>query len=123
MSTSPGKRFYQRQLEFLESGDVDGLVRSQYQKDATLVSFDVTVRGHDDLVTHFRNYMAHLGSLKVLSTDKFTETDDSIFFEATARTDHGIARVYDVFILDGGMATHHFTGLISFEPHEGAGEP
>ena len=116
MSQTPGRKFYDRQVELLEAGNVEELVRSQYHSDAVLVSFDVTRRGQDELLPHFREYLQHLGSMKVLSTDKFTETEDSIFFEATARTDHGTARVYDVFILDGGKATHHFTGLLSFEP-------
>jgi hypothetical protein len=121
MSTAPGRAFYDRQIQLLEAGDVDELIRSQYHPEATLVSFDVTRRGHEELRAHFRGYLQHLGGLEVLSTDKFTETEDSIFFEATARTEHGIARVYDVFILDGPVATHHFTGLLSFEPHETAG--
>jgi hypothetical protein len=121
MSTTPGRAFYDRQIELLEAGDVDELISSQYHPDATLVSFDVTRRGHEELRTHFRDYLEHLGSLDVLSTDKFTETEDSIFFEATASTDHGIARVYDVFILEDGLLKQHFTGLLSFEPHAGAG--
>ncbi|CAN5720748.1 hypothetical protein BH23DEI1_BH23DEI1_08090 [soil metagenome] len=117
MSTTPGKTFYDRQIELLEAGNVEELIRSQYAPDATLISFDVTRRGHDELIAHFRDYLQHLGSLKVLSTDKFTETDDSIFFEATAQTAYGIAHVYDIFMLRDGVATHHFTGLLSFEPN------
>jgi hypothetical protein len=65
-------------------------------------------------------YLERLGTLKLKSTDKFTETDDSIFFEATIITQLGEARVYDVFMLRDGKATHHFTGLISVSPLEKA---
>ena len=61
-------------------------------------------------------YLATMGKIELKSTDKWVETDDSIFFEATVWTDHGEAHVYDVFILKDGKATHHYTGLISFTP-------
>lgn len=122
MTQSPGRAFYDRQVALLEAGDVETLVTEQYAEDATLVSFDVTRKGREELRSHFRDYLEHLGDLKVLSTDKFTETDDSFFFEATVRTAHGVARVYDVFMLQNGKASHHFTGVISFTPHEAADE-
>ncbi|MBE2268855.1 MAG: hypothetical protein IAE80_11535 [Anaerolinea sp.] len=116
--TTPGKQFYDRQLAFLEANDVEGLVPSQYAEDAVIVAFDFQRHGRAEILTHFHNYMAQLGYIKLQSTDKFTETDDSIFFEATVNTAHGVARVYDVFILNGeGKATHHFTGLLSFTPY------
>lgn len=108
--------FYDRQVALLEAGDVETIVTEQYAEDAVLAGFDVTVRGRDALRKHFEGYLAHLGGLKLLSTDKYTETDDSIFFEATVRTGLGEARVYDVFVLRDGKATHHFTGLISVTP-------
>ena len=112
------RAFYDRQVARLEAGDVETIVTQQYAEDAVLVSFDVTRRGRDELRSHFRDYLAHLGGLELVSTDKYTETDDAIFFEATVRTGHGVARVYDVFILRDGQATHHFTGLLSFTPSD-----
>lgn len=113
---TPGRTFYDDQIALLEGGQAERVVAHQYHDDAQLVGFDVNVKGREALIEHFRGYLAALGSLKVLSTDKFTETDDAIFFEATVRTDHGVARVYDVFMLRDGKATHHFTGLISVAP-------
>lgn len=118
MAESPGRDFYDRQLTYLGQKDVDGLVENQYHEDARIVSFDFIREGREELRQHFRGYLAHLGYIELISTDKFTETDDSIFFEATVDTQNGVARVYDVFMLDDGRATHHFTGLLSFEPHE-----
>ncbi len=116
-----GRAFYDRQIAYLEAGDLDGVLR-QYAEDAVLVGFDVTVRGRAALRTHFASYLRHLGTLRLLSTDKFTETPDSIFFEATMQTDLGVARVYDVFLLRDGLATHHFTGVISVTPAGAAAE-
>jgi hypothetical protein len=116
MSETRGKQFYNRQVKFLEAADVDGLIASQYHTDAIIVSFDFQHKGHEALLTHFRNYLGHLGYIKLISTDKFTETDDSIYFEATVEVAAGTARVYDVFMLRDGKATHHFTGTLGFTP-------
>ena len=121
MADSPGKRFYDRQLEFLSEKDVDGLVENQYHADGKIVGFEFTRRGREELRAHFTGYLENLGYIELRSTDKFTETEDSIFFEATVSTQLGVARVYDVFVLSEGKASHHFTGIISVEPHETEG--
>ena len=115
---TPGQKFYKSQIQYLESNDVESIVNN-YHEDAELVGLDgLHVKGSDALRTHFIGYLGHLGSIKVLSTDKFTETDDSIFFEATVRTDLGIAEVYDVFLLRDGRAYRHYTGVKSVRPHD-----
>jgi hypothetical protein len=116
MAQSFGQEFYDRQIKYLESGDVDGLISNQYLPDAVLVSFDFTVRGHDALVDHFRNYLDRLGGIKLRSTDKFTEIEDAIFFEATVDAGIGKARVYDIFMLKDGKIQRHFTGVLGIEP-------
>ncbi len=116
MVDAPGKAFYNRHVIFLESKDIEGLITNQYAPDAELIGFDFAVKGHDALRKHFEGYLARLGDLKIMSTDKFTETEDSIFFEATVRIRGGEARVYDAFVLRDGKATHQFTGLLGFTP-------
>ena len=111
MELPPGKAFYQRQIAALEASDLDALM-TQYHPDATMVGFDFTVKGHAAIRKHLEGYLERLGTLKLKSTDKFTETEDAIFFEATTTSILGEARVYDVFLLRDGKATHHFTGLI-----------
>ena len=76
-----------------------------------VASFDFTVKGHEALRAHFRNYMRWVQIKEVLSTDKFTETAEGVSFEATVRTNRGIAKVYDVFVIKDGKITYHFTGL------------
>ena len=115
MESTPGRAFYGRQIAFLEAGDVDGLM-AQYHDDAVVVTFDTTVAGRPAIHEYFVGYLARLGSLRLTSTDRFTETDDAIFFEATVESDLGEARVYDVFILRQGRATHHFAGVIALTP-------
>ena len=112
---TPGWDFYNQQIACLEAHDIDGLM-AQYHDDAVLISFDFTLRGREAIRRHMEGYLQRLGSVKLLSTDKFTETADAIFFEATIRTSLAEAKVYDVFMLRDGMTTHQFTGVIAINP-------
>ena len=114
MELTPGKAFYQRQIAALEARDMEALMR-QYHSDATMIGFDFTVMGQAAIRKHLEGYLERLGTLKLKSTDKFTETEDAIFLEATITSRLGEARVYDVFLLRDGKATHHFTGVISLQ--------
>jgi ketosteroid isomerase-like protein len=107
-----GRELYERQLKFLLAKDADGLIDSNYAEDAELVSFQNTIRGSAALKEYFRGYIAMLGDLVVESTDKFTETDDAVFFEATVRSALGRARVYDAWVLRNGKIAIHFTGVM-----------
>ncbi len=111
---TPGKAFYQRQIAALEARDINALM-TQYHPDATIIGFDFTVKGHAAIRKHFEGYLERLGTLKLKSTEKFTETEDAIFFEATITSCLGEARVYDVLLLRDGKTTHHFTGVISLQ--------
>lgn len=117
MDITPGKSFYDRQVSFLEANDVAGLIASQYAPDAELIGYDLHVKGSESLIKHFTGYLAHLGQIKLVSTDKFMETEDTIMFEATIQVAAGVARVYDSFVLKDGKATHHFTGMLGFTPN------
>ncbi len=112
MEPTPGQAFYQRQIAALEAGDMNALL-DQYHPDATMVGYDFVAKGQAAIKKHFERYLERLGTLKLKSTDKFTETQDAILFEATIISDLGEAQVYDVFILRDGKATHHFSGVIS----------
>jgi hypothetical protein len=112
-----GKAFYARQVSLLEAGDVAGLVASQYLPDAELLGYDLHVQGSQALLKHFSGYLAQLGGLKLISTDKFMETDQGIMFEASVQVAAGVAHVYDIFVFKDGKAAHHFTGMLGFTPN------
>lgn len=109
---SIGKEVYDEQIRALESGDLDALM-NQYAEDAVLVRFDKTISGKANIREFMKGYLETLGSFKLISTDKFTETDDAIFFEATVLSDNGQVQVYDVFMLRDGKITHQFAGVIA----------
>jgi uncharacterized membrane protein len=112
-----GRVFYQQQITALETLDLNRLL-TQYHPDATIVGFDFIVKGHTEIRQHFENYFEHLGQLKLKATEKFTETEDAIFFEATIVSNLSEAKVYNVFLLWNGKATHHFTGIISHQSRD-----
>lgn len=112
------KPFYERQLDFLIQKDVEGLIVNNYTEDAELLSFTNHIVGRAALIEYFTGYIAQLGYIKLISTDKYTETDDSMFFEATMEVAGGIAEVYDVFVMQDGKIRRHFTGLRGFKPKE-----
>ncbi len=111
MDETAGWQFYRNQIRSLEAGDLDRLM-AQYADDAQLIGFDFVVHGKAGIRQHMEEYLLNLGALKLVSTDKWSESDDSIFYEATIDTAEAQARVYDAFVLRGGKATHHFTGVI-----------
>lgn len=111
MEPTSGRKFYDEQLSYLFAKDVDGLIDNHYHDDAVLISFDFVVKGSDALKEHFRNYLKMLGNLEVKSTDKFTETEDTIFFQASVVSYLGPAVVYDALVLRNGKIAYHFTGV------------
>ena len=111
------KAFYDRQIDFLAKKDVEGLIHNQYTPDAELLSFQNNIRGTADLIEYFKGYIAGLGYIKLLSTDKYAEGENSLMFEATVETAGGIARVYDAWYIRDGKIQKHFTGLLGFTPN------
>ena len=112
--------FYNRQLEFIAKNDVEGLIHNQYTDDAELLNFNYYIKGAPALIEYFKGYIASLGYIKLISTDKYTEGDNSLMFEATVETAGGIARVYDAFVMRDGKIAQHFTGLLGFTPNAAA---
>lgn len=114
------RAFYERQLAILEEKDHVRLIDEQYHPDARLLNINSPhpVEGADALKDHFRDYIARLGYIKLISTEKYMESDDCLMFEATVETAGGIARVYDVFIMRDGRISHQFAGLLGFTPKQ-----
>jgi hypothetical protein len=109
---TPCKQMYENRVKLLIAGDVDRLVDEHYNEDAVLVSFEFTVKGREALRAHFHNFVKWVKIKEVLSTDHFTETENSFFYEATAMTNYGVGRVYDAYHLRDDKIAYHFTGVI-----------
>ena len=109
---SPMKRFYAEHVAYLDAKDYVGLVENHYREDAIVMSTDYIVVGRQALLAHFAKYSGLMGHLNVLSTDRWTESDTTFAFEATAHTQWGLSRVHDAFALRDGKIYRHFTGSI-----------
>ena len=121
MAISRGRRFYEEQIAYISRKDVDGLVEAHYQDNAVLIGFDVTVKGRPALKEYLQDYVRRLGNFRLKSTDRFSETEDAIFFAATVVSNLGEAKVYDAMVLRDGKISHHFTGVISREAAPSSG--
>lgn len=116
MSTTPGRTFFDKHMEYIYGGDIDGLIDDQYTEDAVLISpFDVLdtppphiVRGNAELKSFFRTYTAWQGSINVEELFDFAETDNSIFFQAIFTSNTGRWVVGDAWhMTDGKIDTHY----------------
>lgn len=112
------RAFYDKQLAILAEMDTERLIDEQYTADAELLNINHphVVAGTAALKEHFKNYLGALGYIKLLSTDKYLESGDSLIFEATVETGGGIAKVYDIFVMRDGRIWRHFSGLLGFTP-------
>lgn len=109
---TPMKRFYEEHVTLLDSRDFEALVKTHYHEDAKIISTEYLVSGHGELFKHFAKYTGLMAYLKVLSTDKWIESETTFAFEATARTQWGLTKVHDAFWMRDGMIVRHFTGSI-----------
>ena len=109
---TPMKRFYEEHVMMLDARDFTSLVDTHYHDDAVVMSTEYIVRGREELYRHFAKYTGLMAHLHVVSTDKWIESPTTFAFEATARTQWGLTRVHDAFVLRDGKITRHFTGSI-----------
>ena len=111
MEMTPGRKFYEEHLAYINGKDFDGLIDNHYNDDAVFRSFFGCLRGREALRDHFRTYLGGLGNLNV-RLDKLTETDDTLLLETTVTTDAGTIRTYDAFVLCDGKVSSQFYGVI-----------
>jgi ketosteroid isomerase-like protein len=111
METTPGRKFYQEHLAFINAKDFDGLIDNHYNDDATFTSFFGSLKGREALRQHFRTYLGSLGNLRV-RLDKLTETENTLLLETTVTTDAGTIQTYDAFVLRNGKIDYQFYGVI-----------
>ena len=110
MADTPGRTIYENQLNFFAAKDADRLVQNNYNDDALLTSFDFTVRGCEALRSHFQGFFEMAGDIKLKSTDRFVETEDTVIVEATVETSRlGEVVFVDAFVMKDGKICYQFT--------------
>ena len=110
IAPTPRWKFYKKHLNYFFNKDVEGLVKNDYNEDAVLAEPDFVVQGHDALREIFTGYLEMIGDMTLKTTDKFVETENSIYLEATLQTSNlGERKVTDTFVLKDGKISYHFT--------------
>jgi len=118
MATTPGKQFFDVHMQYIYANDIDGMIDNQYTEDSVLFSpFDVVegkkpphiVKGRAALKEFFRKYLAYQGSINVEELSNFSETDNSIFFQAIFTSKTGRWAVGDAWHMTNGMIDTHYS--------------
>ena len=113
-----------RQVEYLQRGDVRGLVKALYAEDARFDSFDVHAAGRDAIAGVIELYLRRTAGLGARTIETFTAGRDYIWFEVAMRTPAGPVRTYELkFLREGRIALELFglkEGTI-WEPDDFAG--
>jgi len=114
LATEPsfGRKFYRKHMTYFDKQDVDGLVKNDYTEDAILTAPEFSVQGRDALKAVLTDYLSMVGTVRVKTTERFLESGNIIFIEATCQTSKaGERRVYDIWEMRDGKIARHFTGL------------
>lgn len=113
-----------RQVEYLQRGDVQGLVNALYTEDARFDSFDVHAAGRDAVAGVIELYLRRTAGLGRRTIETFTAGRDYIWFELAMETAAGPVRTYEVkFLREGRTALELFAvkeGTL-WEPDDFAG--
>jgi hypothetical protein len=117
MDKTPGQKFFDEHMKYIYANDIDGMIDNQYTPDAVLFSpFDVmdtppphVVRGNAALKAFFRRYINWQGSIQVEKLYDFSETENSIFFQAVFTSHTGKWVVGDAWHMTGGKIDTHYS--------------
>lgn len=113
---SPGRKFFNTHLETIAAGKIDEMVDRDYTEDAVLITYfngfpdqpqPITIRGREHIKKFFHKYMSVIGNIDIKTLD-FTETENSIFFQATFTCNLGLVTVGDAWYMQDGKITYHF---------------
>ena len=98
-----------RQVEYLQRGDVQGLVKALYAEDARFDSFDVHAAGRDAIAGVIELYLRRTAGLGRRTIETFTAGRDYIWFELAMDSPAGPVRTYEVkFLREGRIALELF---------------
>ena len=106
--------FYDNHLKLLEKKDATELVKNDYHEDAMMILHitdqPIILEGREAITQQLDGYIKYIYR-GFISTEKYAETADSIFFEATIETVNGPSKVYDALFMKDNKIFRHFSGL------------
>jgi hypothetical protein len=103
----------------LEAKDADALA-ALYHADATVLGFDVRIRGREDLRDALAGPIRFLGRVKVHLGARRASDDDCLIRELTIESRLGCMRANHSLVVRDGLIRHHFIGTVHRDPGEHA---
>jgi hypothetical protein len=103
----------------LEAKDV-GALCDLYEPDATILGFDVRLRGREDLRDALAGPIRLLGRIKVHLGARRALDGDAILREVTIESRLGCMRANHSLVVRAGRIAHHFIGTVHRDPGEHA---
>lgn len=104
-----GLEFFQKQMDYIGKGDIDGLLRDHYHDDTEMVTFEFVLKGKEAL----RKYLtvdspAKSGKVLGFEVIEFAESDDVILFTAVVKSEKlGTFKARDSLYLRDGKVYRH----------------
>jgi len=108
------KEFYDNHIRLLAERDAKLLVDNDYHDDAVMILHvqdqPIIANGKEAITGQMDMYIKYIYK-GFISTEKYAETEDSIFFEATIDTVNGPSKVYDALYMKGNKIFRHYSGI------------
>lgn len=128
MAQTSGRKIFDEHMGYLYKGDLEGLVRDQYTKDAILISpFDVVpgkkpphiIKAGPEMVDFFGKWTAFHGQMNVDQLYDFAELDDTVFFQAIITGQQGRWILGEAWHLEkpGGKIDRHYGFAYQLDPN------
>jgi hypothetical protein len=114
-TTSFGNKFLEAHLTSIAAGKIDEMVDRDYAENAVLITFfngfqtpaPLTIKGREAIKKFFHEYLNLIGTINVKSLN-LTETEDTIFFQATFTCNLGLVTVGDAWTIQNSQIVYHF---------------
>lgn len=103
--------FLTRHASAVASADLDA-VMALYADDASLLSFDWTADGADDIRQRFADFFDFHGDITDVEIRYQTTTDGAAYAMYAVTGDRGTFQIMNAFELDGDRCTRHFSNEV-----------
>ena len=116
VNTTSRRQFFDQHMEYLNTRDLDRLVRTQYREDAVLITpFDILdkppphiIPAGPALVDFFAKWLDYHGAMTFDSLYDFAELDDTISFQALMTSQTGTWVLGEAWHLAGDQIDRHY---------------
>lgn len=106
---SKGRDFLNRHVQYLLSGDTEGMMRDHYTEDCELVTFEFNLKGRAAVGKYLgEDEPKQAGKINGMTEVAFAESDDCIIFTVVVHSEkmgNFVAR--DALYLEGGKIKRH----------------